>query len=60
MLINPNNPTGAVYSADTVRAIVQLAREHDLIVLSDEIYEKIIYHARTPIRPMRPAMMCCA
>lgn len=44
VLINPNNPTGAVYSADTVRAIVQLAREHDLIVLSDEIYDKIIYH----------------
>lgn len=44
VLINPNNPTGAVYSGQTVRGIVELAREHGLIVLSDEVYEKIIYH----------------
>jgi len=43
VLINPNNPTGAVYSREVVRQIVDLARRHDLIVLSDEIYEKILY-----------------
>lgn len=43
VLINPNNPTGAVYSRETVQAIVDLAREHELILLSDEIYEKVIY-----------------
>lgn len=43
VLINPNNPTGAVYSEQIVREVVQLAREHNLIVLADEIYEKIIY-----------------
>jgi len=43
VLINPNNPTGAVYSPDVVRQIVDLAREHDLVLLSDEIYEKIIF-----------------
>jgi len=43
VLINPNNPTGAVYSREIVQGIVDIAREHDLVVLSDEIYEKIIY-----------------
>ncbi|MDR2702741.1 MAG: aminotransferase class I/II-fold pyridoxal phosphate-dependent enzyme, partial [Cellulomonadaceae bacterium] len=43
VLINPNNPTGAVYSKEIVKGIVDIARQHDLIVLSDEIYEKIIY-----------------
>lgn len=46
VLINPNNPTGAVYSDETVRGLVELAREHGLIVLSDEVYEKIIYRGR--------------
>ena len=43
VLINPNNPTGAVYNRETLQAIVDLCREHDLVLLSDEIYEKIIY-----------------
>ena len=43
VLINPNNPTGAVYNREILQGIVDLARAHDLIVLSDEIYEKIIY-----------------
>ena len=43
VLINPNNPTGAVYARQTVQAVVDLARAHNLIVLSDEIYEKIIF-----------------
>lgn len=43
VLINPNNPTGAVYSAETVKGIVDIARRHDLVLFSDEIYEKILY-----------------
>ena len=43
VIINPNNPTGAVYSAETVRALVDIARRHDLVVFSDEIYEKILF-----------------
>ncbi|GAA1049577.1 pyridoxal phosphate-dependent aminotransferase [Arthrobacter russicus] len=43
VIINPNNPTGAVYPQKTVEAMVELARKHGLIVFSDEIYEKILY-----------------
>ncbi len=43
VIINPNNPTGAVYPREILQSIVDLAREHDLIVFSDEIYDKIIY-----------------
>ncbi|MEL0657850.1 pyridoxal phosphate-dependent aminotransferase [Psychromonas arctica] len=43
VLINPNNPTGAVYSKDLLEQIVELARQHNLIVFSDEIYSKIVY-----------------
>ncbi len=41
-LINPNNPTGAVYSREILQQIVDLAREHHLIIFSDEIYEKVL------------------
>ncbi len=43
VLINPNNPTGAVYSKALLEQIVELARQHNLIVFSDEIYSKIVY-----------------
>ena len=43
VIINPNNPTGAVYSEETVRALVDIARRHELVVFSDEIYEKILF-----------------
>ncbi|MGI8524396.1 MAG: pyridoxal phosphate-dependent aminotransferase [Nocardioides sp.] len=43
VIINPNNPTGAVYSVETVRGLVDLARRHELVVMADEIYEKILY-----------------
>ena len=43
VLINPNNPTGAVYSEETVRGFVDLATKHDLVLMADEIYEKILY-----------------
>jgi len=43
VIINPNNPTGAVYSEETVRGLVDIARRHQLVVFSDEIYEKILF-----------------
>lgn len=43
VLINPNNPTGAVYSKALLLDIVALAREHNLVIYSDEIYDKILY-----------------
>jgi len=43
VIINPNNPTGAVYSKELLEQIVELARQHNLIVFSDEIYSKITY-----------------
>ena len=43
VIINPNNPTGAVYSEDTVRGLVDIARRHQLVVMADEIYEKILF-----------------
>ena len=43
VVINPNNPTGAVYSREVLQGIVDLAREHSLLILADEIYDRIIY-----------------
>ena len=43
VVINPNNPTGAVYSRETLQGIADLARKHDLILMADEIYDKILY-----------------
>lgn len=43
VVINPNNPTGAVYSREVLEGIVELARRHNLIIFSDEIYDKITY-----------------
>lgn len=43
VLINPNNPTGAVYEKDVLIRIAKMAEEHGLIIFSDEIYDKILY-----------------
>ena len=43
VIINPNNPTGAVYSADTITGLMELARRNRLLVLTDEIYDQILY-----------------
>ena len=43
VVINPNNPTGAVYSKSVLEGIVALARKHQIIIFSDEIYDKVIY-----------------
>lgn len=43
VVINPNNPTGAVYSKELLEGIVDIAREHSLVLLADEIYDRILY-----------------
>jgi alanine-synthesizing transaminase len=43
VVINPNNPTGAVYGEETLRAIARLAEKHQLVVFSDEIYDQMTY-----------------
>ncbi len=65
LVINPNNPTGAVYSAETLEAIVQLAEKYKLMIISDEVYFRMILsgepcdqiteiaHNRVPLIVMR-------
>lgn len=43
VLINPNNPTGAVYSKELLLEVIELCRQHDIILFADEIYDKILY-----------------
>jgi alanine-synthesizing transaminase len=43
VVINPNNPTGALYSDDLLKSIVAIAREHDLVIFADEVYDKVLY-----------------
>jgi len=43
VVINPNNPTGAVYPIEVLESIAAIAREHELVILADEIYDKILY-----------------
>ncbi len=43
VVINPNNPTGAVYSEEVLLGMIELARQHGLLIFADEIYDKIVY-----------------
>ena len=47
VIINPNNPTGAVYPRDILLQVVQVAREHELVVFADEVYDQILYDGET-------------
>lgn len=60
VVINPNNPTGAVYPEEILRAIVELAREHQLIIFADEIYDKILYDevTHTPMSSLCEDILC--
>ena len=42
VIINPNNPTGALYPKEVLQQIVDIAREHQLIIFSDEIYDRLV------------------
>ena len=43
VVINPNNPTGALYSNELLLGIIEIAREHGLIIMADEVYDKVLY-----------------
>ncbi|OWS70794.1 pyridoxal phosphate-dependent aminotransferase [Polynucleobacter campilacus] len=49
VVINPNNPTGAIYSKEVLLEITKIAREHGLILFADEIYDKMLYDAEKHI-----------
>ena len=57
VIINPNNPTGALYPDDLLKEILEIARQHGLIVFADEIYDKILYDGATHTSI---ASLCCA
>jgi len=60
VLINPNNPTGAVYSEEILREIVAIAEEHGLVIFADEIYDKILYEdaKHIPIATLVESTLC--
>lgn len=60
VVINPNNPTGAVYPVEVLRQIVRLAEEHHLIIFADEIYDKILYDGteHTPLSLLSDDIPC--
>lgn len=60
VVINPNNPTGVVYSREILQQIVDVARENDLLILSDEIYDRILYDGavHTSIATLAPDLLC--
>ncbi len=60
VVINPNNPTGAVYPQEILEQIMEVAREHKLIVFADEIYEKIIYDdaRHVPMASLADDVLC--
>ncbi len=49
VVINPNNPTGALYPVDILQQIVDIARQHQLVVFADEIYDKVLYDGETHV-----------
>ena len=61
VIVNPNNPTGAVYPRVTLTAIAQLAERHRLVVLSDEIYDHILYDDAefVPMATLVNDTLCC-
>ncbi len=60
VLINPNNPTGAVYSKELLTQIVELARKYKLVIFSDEIYDKVLYDdaEHNCIAALAPDLFC--
>lgn len=60
VIINPNNPTGAVYSREILTKMVELARKHQLLLLADEIYDKILYDdaEHISVASLAPDLLC--
>ncbi len=60
VVINPNNPTGALYPESVLREIVEVARQHQLIILADEIYDKTLFdgNVHTSIASLADDVLC--
>ncbi len=60
VVINPNNPTGALYGDEVLRGILEIARDHQLIVFADEIYDKVLYDGctHTSIAALADDVLC--
>ena len=60
VVINPNNPTGAVYPRQVLEQIAQIAREHSLLLLADEIYDRILFDdaVHIPLATVAPDLLC--
>jgi len=60
VVINPNNPTGAVYPREILEGIAEIAREHSLLLLSDEIYDRILFDdaEHIPMATVAPDLLC--
>lgn len=60
VIINPNNPTGALYPEEILQQIAEIAREHELIIFSDEIYDRLLMDGRThtSIAEYAPDLFC--
>ncbi|MCX4687491.1 pyridoxal phosphate-dependent aminotransferase [Kitasatospora purpeofusca] len=60
VVINPNNPTGAVYPREVLEGLVEIARRHQLVIYADEIYDKILYDdaEHVPLATLAPDLFC--
>ena len=60
VIINPNNPTGSIYPKEILEQIVEIAREHELIIFSDEIYDRLVMdgYEHTSIAALAPDLFC--
>lgn len=60
VVINPNNPTGAVYGRDVLEGVVSIAREHGLLLLADEIYDRVLYDdaEHVPVASLAHDLLC--
>ncbi|MGW2544260.1 pyridoxal phosphate-dependent aminotransferase [Kitasatospora sp. NPDC001574] len=60
VVINPNNPTGAVYPREVLEGLVEIARRHQLVIYADEIYDKILYDdaEHIPLATLAPDLFC--
>ncbi len=60
VLINPNNPTGALYPKELLLDIIEIARQNDLIIFADEIYDRMVMdgNVHTPVASLAPDLFC--
>lgn len=59
LLINPNNPTGVLYSEETLKEIAEIARQNNLIIISDEIYDRLVFDGKqhVPMAKIAPDVL---